>query len=205
MHERPPLRHPVTRRMRLQVFHLRLMVVLALAAMCHLLHAAPALQNSSASQQQQTPAKAAPAPDSGQQGPAADDALSLSDQVIQDVLEPLRTGMETQNIKQVMSIFDKRQMPNYGDLEQQVLAFLRQYQEVHFRYQILQATAQNDHASATAELDMDAMPYQVSMIPARRSVQMRFQLKQEPKGWRVVGFSPSDFFSLSNYSRTDTQ
>jgi hypothetical protein len=187
------------------MFHLRLTVVLALAAMCNLLHATPALPNSGAPQQSQPPAKAAPASDSAQQTPPPDDALSLSDQVIQDVLEPLRTGMETQNIKQVMSIFDKGEMSNYGNLEQQVHAFLRQYQEVHFRYQILQATAQNDHASATAELDMDAMPYQVSMIPARRSVQMRFQLKQEPKGWRVVGFSPSDFFSLSNYSRTDTQ
>lgn len=173
--------------------------------MCNLLPATPALPDSVAPQQQQPPANAAPASDSARQSPPVDDALSLSDQIIQDVLEPLRTGMETQNIKQVMSIFDRAEMSHYGDLEQQVHAFLRQYEEVHFRYQILQATAQNDHASATAELDMDAMPYQVSMIPARRSVQMRFQLKLEPKGWRVVGFSPSDFFSLSNYSRTDTQ
>jgi hypothetical protein len=34
---------------------------------------------------------------------------------------------------------------------------------------------------------------------------MRFQLKLEPKGWRVLSFSPSDFFSLSNYSRTNAQ
>jgi len=201
MHERPPHRHSVIPRMPLQILHFRLTVVLALAT---ILQAGPLL-TASARQQQQPPAKAAPAPEAAQQSAPTDDALSLSDQVIQDVLEPLRTGMETQNIKQVMSIFDKAQMPNYGDLQQQVSAFLRQYQEVRFRYQILQATAQNDHASATAELDMDAMPYQASMIQARRSVQMRFQLKQEQKGWRVVGFSPSDFFSLSNYSRIDTQ
>jgi hypothetical protein len=188
--------------MRLQILHFRLTVVLALAT---ILQAGPPLLNASAQQPQQPPAKAAPPPETPQQSAPTDDALSLSDQVIQDVLEPLRTGMETQNIKQVMSIFDKGQMSNYGDLQEQVSAFLRQYQEVRFRYQILQATAQNDHASATAELDMDAMPYQASMIQARRSVQMRFQLKQEPKGWRVVGFSPSDFFSLSNYSRSDTQ
>ena len=202
MHERSPLRHSVTHRMRLQILHFRLTVVLALAT---ILQAGPPLLNASAQQQQQPPAKAAPPPEAAQQSAPTDDALSLSDQVTQDVLEPLRTGMETQNIKQVMSIFDKGQMSNYGDLQEQVSAFLRQYQEVRFRYQILQATAQNDHASATAELDMDAMPYQASMIQARRSVQMRFTLKQEPKGWRVVGFSPSDFFSLSNYSRTDTQ
>ena len=43
---------------------------------------------------------------------------------------------------------------------------------------------------------MDAMPYTMTEMPTRRSVQMRFQLKQEAKGWKVLGFSPSDFFSL---------
>jgi hypothetical protein len=187
--------------MPLQMLPLLLTVVLLLAPIGSFLHASPALPKLGGPQQGQAPSKSA-APE---QGAAEDEPLSLSDQVIQDVLEPLRTGMETQNIKQVMSIFDTGEMSNYGNLQQQVSAFLRQYQAVRFRYQVLQATAQNDHASATAELDMDAMPYQASMIEARRSVQMRFQLKQEPKGWRVVGFSPSDFFSLSNYSRTDTQ
>jgi hypothetical protein len=191
--------------MRLQTLHFQLAVVLTLAILCNPLHASPAQANAGAPQQQQPSAKAAPVPDAADQGPPDDDASNLSDQVIQDVLEPLRTGMETQNIKQVMSVFDKSQMTSYGDLEQQVQAFVRQYQEIHFRYRILQATAQNDHASSTVEIDMDAMPYQTSMIPARRSVQARFQLKQEPKGWRVVSFSPSDLFSLSNYSGTDTQ
>lgn len=202
--------------------HLRPLVVLVLSALCTPLHAAgvtrhpavilsacPPLLRAAVEGPLPLPAtptqEQAPAKPAAETPPPGDDALSLSDQLIQDVLEPLRTGMETQNIKQVMSIFDKAEMPNYGDLQQQVNAFLRQYQEVRFRYQILQATAQNDHASATAELDMDALPYVASMIEARRSVQMRFQLKQEAKGWRVVGFSPSDFFSLSNYSRTDTQ
>ena len=112
------------------------------------------------------------------------------------MLEPLRTGVETQNIKQILSVFDKREMSGYGDLEQQLRAFFRQYQQVNFRYQILQAASEKDHASAIAEIDMDAMPYAVTEIQTRRSVQMRFQLKQEEKGWKVLGFSPSNFFSL---------
>ncbi len=101
-----------------------------------------------------------------------------------------------QNIKQILSVFDKREMSGYGDLEQQLRAFFRQYQQVNFRYQILQAASEKDHASAIAEIDMDAMPYAVTEIPTRRSVQMRFQLKQEEKGWKVLGFSPANFFSL---------
>jgi hypothetical protein len=152
-----------------------------------------------APQKPQAPAAAQAAP-----APSADDKLGLSDQLIQQVLEPLRTGMETQNLKQVLSIFDKSEIST-GDIQQQLRAFFEQYDEVRFRYQLLQATSDSDRATATAELDMDALPYQTSVIPARRSVQMRFQLKQEAKGWKVVGFTPPDFFSLSSYNGTDVQ
>jgi hypothetical protein len=191
--------------MRRLTFSFQMIVVLALVALCNSLHAAQPRLSAGGVPQQKSPEKSDAPPDTAQQSPPTDDALSLSDQVIQDVLEPLRAGMESQNVKQIMSIFDKAEMSNYGDLEQQMHAFFGQYQQVRFRYQVLQATAQNDHASATAELDVDALPYEVTMIPARRSVQMRFQLKQEPKGWRVIGFSPANFFSVDNFSRTDVQ
>src|ERR1700691_5267728 len=110
MHERPPRRHSATYRMRLQMLHLRLTVVLTLAVMCNPLHAGPRQANAGAPQQQEPSAKGAPAQDTAEQAPPDDDASNLSDQVIQDVLEPLRTGMATQNTKQVMSVFDKSQM-----------------------------------------------------------------------------------------------
>ncbi len=159
--------------------------------MCNVLHASTATAGLP-QQQSQAGEAATPAPQSS----SPDDKLSLSDEVIQDVLEPLRTGVETQNIKQILSVFDKHDFSGYSDLEQQLRAFYRQYQQINFRYQLLQAAIERDHASATAEIDMDAMPYTVTEIPARRSVQMRFQLKQDGKSWKVVGFSPSNFFSL---------
>ncbi len=125
----------------------------------------------------------------------------MSEQVIQDVLEPLRTGVSVQNINQVMAVFDKG-IPGYASLQQQFSAFFRLYSEVNFHYQILQVRADKDHGSATAEIEMDAMPYEVSQIPARRSVQMRFKLKLTPKGWKVAEFTPADFFS-PGFSRSD--
>jgi hypothetical protein len=80
-------------------------------------------------------------------------------------------------------------------LQQQLNAFYLLYNEVRFRYQLLQVEADKDHGSATAEVTMDALPYQEMQVPVRRNVQMRFQLKLEPKGWKVTGFSPADFFS----------
>ncbi len=95
-------------------------------------------------------------------------------------------------------------MKTYSTLQGQLRAFLNQYAEVHFRYQILQVTADNDHGSATAEIEMDALPYEVTQVAVRRSVQMRFQLKQEAKGWKVVSFTPSDFFGMG-FNRADAK
>lgn len=160
--------------------------------MCNVLHASE--PTSEVPEQQQTQTVEAPGP--SPQSSSPDDKLSLSDEVIQDVLEPLRMGVETQNIKQILSVFDRHDFPGYGDLEQQLHAFYRQYEQVNFRYQLLQAAVEKDYASATAEIDMDAISYTATLTPPRRSAQMRFQLKQEGKSWRIVSFSPSNFFSL---------
>jgi hypothetical protein len=182
-------------------FCLQLLLLVLVGAVCNILHAAPL----SANPPQQTSSEKGSATTPSVQSAPADEKLSLSDQIIQDVLEPLRSGMETQNIRQILSAFDKREMSDYGDLEQQLHAFVRQFEEVRFRYQILQAaledTPDKDRATATAEIDMDAMPYAVTQIAIRRSVQMHFQLKHEPKGWKVTTFSPSDFFNVDYNSK----
>ncbi|HKD84617.1 MAG TPA: hypothetical protein VKB58_07705 [Terriglobales bacterium] len=141
--------------------------------------------------------------------PAGSDArsgkgLSLSDQVIQGILEPLRTGMVTQNIQMVLSIFDKKELDNYSDLQGQLRAFFQTYDEVRLRYQILQVTADQGTGSMTAMVEMDALPYGASQVPARRSAQMRFQIKLKGTAWKVTSFRPSDFFGLG-YNRTDVQ
>ena len=134
----------------------------------------------------------------------SDKGLSLSDRVIQDVLEPLRTGMVTQNIQMVLSIFDKKELDNYADLQGQLQAFFQTFDEVRFRYQILQVTSEQGVGSMTAMVEMDALPYGASQVPTRRSVQMRFQIKIKNEKWKVTSFRPPDFFGLG-YNRTDVQ
>jgi hypothetical protein len=132
-----------------------------------------------------------------QEAPAASEGLSLSDQVVQQVLEPLRTGMQTQNIQMVLALFDKKEQTNYSDLQGQLQAFFQVFDQVDFRYQLLQATADKGRGSATVDMQMDALPYELTHIPERRSVQMRLQLKLGPKGWKIAGFTPPDFFNVS--------
>jgi hypothetical protein len=166
------------------------------SAVCQPLHASGSSRPDSWFDSAQ-PQSAQPAPktETGGQNAPVQQPLTLSDQITRDVLNPLHRGMETQNIQLVLSIFDEQELDSYADLPGQLRAFFQQYAEVRFRYQLLQATADKNQASATAELQMDGLPYLTSQIPSRRSTQMRFELKREAKGWKVTEFSPSDFFS----------
>ena len=146
-----------------------------------------------AAQQQSSTQESSPAPDT--QSPINAEGLTLGEQVSKDVLEPLRIGIVSQNIQKVLSVFDQKELSSYSELQGQLNTFYLLYNEVRFRYHLLQVEADKDHGTATAEVTMDALPYQEMQVPVRRNVQMRFQLKLEPKGWKVTGFSPADFFA----------
>jgi hypothetical protein len=177
-----------------------------LSAWCHPLSAAdtPPMYHPVLFTQQQQSAPPTTQSGSDEQPLSDEQAPTMSDQVIREVLEPLSRGVQTQNIQMILSIFDNQELNGYADLQGQLRAFFHQYSEVNFRYQLLQVTSDQGRGSATADLDMDALPYEVTQTPSRRSVQMRFQLKLGPKGWKVTGFSPSNFFNLG-FSRADTQ
>jgi hypothetical protein len=123
-------------------------------------------------------------------------APSVGDDIIQQVLEPLKTGLETQNIQLILSVFDKQELSSYSQLQGQLRAFYQQFDQINFRYQLLQVSNQGDRAAAAVDVQMDALPYNTSQVPVRRSVQMRLQLKHGPKEWKITGFAPSDFFSV---------
>ena len=147
---------------------------------------------------QQQSGQAQASPNSSEEAPAADQGqgLNLTEQLVRDVFQPLQNGMQTHNVQMVLSIFDKKELTGWADLEGQLNAFFHQYDAVNFRYEVLQVTAEKDHGSATAEIEMDALPYNFGQVPSRRSVQMRFQIKLGAKGWKVASFSPTDFFNV---------
>lgn len=121
--------------------------------------------------------------------------LDLQEAVAGDVLEPLQAGIQSRNPKQVLSVFDAQAVPEFAQLRDQMKAFLDANESLQFRYKILQASSEDSHASMTCEFDLDATPLDSGQVPTRRSTQMRLQLMQTPKGWRISAFSPSDFFT----------
>jgi hypothetical protein len=136
-------------------------------------------------------------PEAAAQAQPADPAqpIDLSDEVIRDVLTDLQRGIETHNLDRILEIFDQQNMKDYSQFRDQMAAFLRRYDSVRFRYQLLQVTSDKDGGFAIADLDMDADPSDILPTPQRRSTQMRFQLKRSPKGWKVVAVKPADFFN----------
>jgi hypothetical protein len=121
--------------------------------------------------------------------------LTLTEQVVRDVLEPLQRGIEEHSAAQFMAVFDQEETPDYAQLRDQMRAFFSLNESVRFRYKVLQVTAEKDHGFAIAEIDMDATPLDQTKLGVQRSTQMRFQLKLGNKGWKLVGFKPADFFT----------
>jgi len=141
-------------------------------------------------EQQQPSAPEPDRPDASSQQP-----LDLTEQVVHDVLEPFQAGMTGHSLRQVLATLDRDDMPGYAQVRDQLAAFFRQYDAVRFRYKVLQVTADKDHGFAMAEVDLEAQSVDSNQVPAQRSTQMRFQIKLGPKGWKIVGFQPSDFFA----------
>lgn len=134
-------------------------------------------------------AKQPPAPDATTaQPPTADEIISAT------VLEPLRVGLENGNLKQAMTAFDPKATPNYPDVRDQLGALLNNFGSVRLRYKLLQLNLDSDAATATCEIDMDATPRDETLITRRRSAEMRMKLKQTSAGWKIVSFTPADFF-----------
>jgi len=126
---------------------------------------------------------------------ASNQPLTLTEQVIRDVLEPLQRGIEEQNLSRVLKLFDQQETPGYAHLHDQLRAFFSHYEAVRFRYKVLQVTSEQDHGFAIAEIDMAATPEDETQLAVQRSTQMHFEMKLGGKGWKLIGFRPGDFFT----------
>ena len=122
-------------------------------------------------------------------------AVDLSELIARDALEPLQTGVQTQDLKQVLSAFDAESFPNFPEFRDRLKALLDSSAVLLFRYKILQVAPEGSYATVTCEADLDATPLDSGLVPLRRSTQLRLQLKQTSKGWRIAGLAPIDFLA----------
>ena len=138
--------------------------------------------------QEGTQAASSVAPTTGQ-------TVDLSDEVVHDVLAPFQTAIETRNLDNLLSTFDREHTVNYGQIREQFVTFFQLHDNIRFRYQLQQATAEKDIAYAIADVELDAQPADILPTEQRRTAQMRFQMLRTPKGWRLTAVKPMDFFT----------
>jgi len=148
-----------------------------------------------AAAQDAPPTAASPAQPPDQPANSAVQSFDLSDEVVRDVLSNFQRGLETRNLDRVLDTFDPDATKDYPQIHDQFVAFFRLHDSIKFRYQLLQVTADKDVSFATADVEMDADPADILPTERRRSTQMRFQMKRTPKGWRLTGLRPMDFFT----------
>ena len=198
MHESPASRHPEPlpylapdrpRAVRTQP-SVRTLLTVVLAATC--LGPTPVL-----AQESRPPADAPTQGQSSEQSGSPANSTDLSDEVIKDVLSDFQRGFETHNLDKVLSVFDADAMPDFPQFRDQMIAYFRIHESFKMRYQILQVTADKDIGTATADMEMEEDPLDILPTPKRRSAQVRFQIKRTPKGWRIIGLRPIDFFGFS--------
>ena len=149
----------------------------------------------STAQEQSSPSSATPGQSAQTTSAPPHGSFELSDDVVRDVLSNFQRGFETLSIDKVLEGFDPQDMPDYSDFRAQLVAFFRLHDRVKLRYQLLQVSADGDSCTATVDLEMEDDPSDTLPTPQRRSTQMRFQLKREAKGWRIIGLRPADFFA----------
>jgi len=138
---------------------------------------------------------APPAADSTQASPSTTAVFDLSDEVVRDVLSNFQRGIESHNLDRLLDTFDPDGTRDYPRIRDQFIAFFRLHENIKFRYQLLQVASEKDVAFATADVEMDALPSDILPTEQRHTAQMRFQMKLTPKGWRLTGLKPMDFFT----------
>src|SRR5208283_3819038 len=163
-------------------------ICLAAAALCFTVIAPPRVEAQEKPTDPASQTRGQDQPDS-----AGAQAFDLSDEVVRDVLTNLQRGMETHDLDRVLDVFDAGNMKDFALFHDQMVAFFRLHDNFKFRYQLLQVTADKDRGFAIADIDLDADPSDILPTEQRRSVQMRFQMKRGPKGWKVIGLRPTDF------------
>ncbi len=139
--------------------------------------------------------KAAEAKKKNDSGPTdAYDTAVFSDRVANNVLGLIRDGLEGHDQRLMESAFDGDQMDGYLSFEDQLESFFNRYVGFRVHIRIIQTSIEGPKGIVTAEFELEGMPRD-NTSPVRRSDQLRFVLERGRKGWRIVDFSPRNFFS----------
>lgn len=116
----------------------------------------------------------------------------FSEEIAKHLLGEIRQGLEAHNPRQMLAVFDREKMDGYFALEDRLYAYFNRYDGFRAYYRILESSTDGERGIALAEWQVEAIP--ASGPQQRREGQVKFEFAVGKSGWKVVEFTPRDFF-----------
>jgi len=154
--------------------------------------------DSSGQQQQQLPPEQSKKKKKDKKNKDSQDVVNaevFSTAVASSVLNDIRDGLEGHTQRLMLSAFDADNMGGYLQFEDQIEAFFNKYSTFSVYYRIAQTATDGPKGIALVDIQLEEIPRGSVSPPIRKNGQMRFELERGKKGWKIVDFSPRNFFS----------
>lgn len=104
-------------------------------------------------------------------------------------------GLAGHNRKTLLSAFDKDDFQDYTAMKEQVNALMDEYRSFRVHYHV-DSFAPNPDGTATihATFQIEQAPNDGFGLPIRRGANLTLTASRTDPGWRVIGFTPANFF-----------
>jgi len=120
---------------------------------------------------------------------------AFSEGVAGGVIDTVRNGLVGHNPEVMLSAFDRDKMAGYNQFADQLRAFFDQYESFRVYARVTQTAVENGRGIAMVEFQLEETPRDPAVPPIRKTGQLRLVMERGGKGWKLVDFSPRNFFS----------
>jgi len=104
-------------------------------------------------------------------------------------------GLAGHNRKTLLSAFDKSDPEDYTAIKEQVNAIMEAYRAFKVFYRVASSSLDPDGtASMRTHFQIEQQPAADGAVPFRRESELTLTAARTKSGWRVVSFSPANFF-----------
>ncbi len=123
----------------------------------------------------------------------AQDTAESSRLAVEGVFRQIRDGLEGHSQRAMLRAFDGERMEGFLSFQDQLESFFSEYSDLRVNIRIVQSTIENDKAAVTANFTLEETSR--AGQTTRKEGRLSFELEHTKKGWKIVDFSPRNFFS----------
>jgi hypothetical protein len=129
--------------------------------------------------------------------PSPEQKQVFDDEAATRLLMQLTQGLEDNDEKQVLAVFDFEHM-QYGQFfQQQLISFMSHADSVRLHVNLVSATSDAGKPRAEADMEMEIRPRD-GTLPVRKQARVNFSVQSTSSGWKFVDVQPRRFFSADS-------